>query len=940
MKFFPLICSMVVFVLLELRVLGALIPSLHPDGILQEDVQDPQDNPLEVSDSTSVRYPEVSTEKPEGELKYNLTSGDIAKRIAGLELSRDVLDAVPDSWQSIAVEKTELGLDTLSDYFLKPATSRKFKGIAKEIVKKVTKFLPSFIKALGTASTIFGFISVFFYPSVEDILKEEFNTVNQKLDALSLKMDNVREELESSMEFQTWFTSYNNYKNSIENVDMKLKSTLSQITDAIEIKDKLKVAKEFLDYYRTQDVEGALNNIFRLTATRGTPTKPNLFKLYIRQYDCNVTGLSHLMLVIMSLVFTGTRLMYAYSFFRNNNLNQLEEQVEAAYKQFYNIRRKYEDQVFHCYKTAIVRANRKARDILIDNPKLTGAPLTAKIQLEISELVPWYNWTVVQYSEIGSISLSKRHCAVESRGKQIFTVKRGERKVLVLWEDQGNRECYDAVKANTFVPFKLCDGCNNTVFQGSEKTLNGKSCPNYLTETVQETERSCGSDSSTSEVNGLINSNKYSFVAGGFSSDQHPCRTHGDEMCGGHGSCQSIPYSDDYMCFCSSHFWGESCETWYNPSYSVNVTDIMVSMRESFGISIGVPDVVDVYLEIQKFPSQLREMQTSMAASFEVNNHLTLYGDPFTKAERVADLYHQLLSGNMTENTFGEKLERLNLNFDFIFWNLKKMIYGDGILTSDDLMNSFKKSQTPAACTESYGVKISRFMKNILTLDEEVTEAQLRFLNWKRSRQDSSNSLETLEQMNRVKDTAVNRQQGYVRHWEATSCPQLHAEDLVENYCSQSLSYEGLNLTLHCRNNKEPTAASVRCQKESGKLTWSSKPSCEYVLGPWSAWSTCSATCGKGQRSRTRQKPSLEIDTQTKQCEEQECCQRRDGKFRCRNERCISAESKCNGHDDCGDGSDESSCPTTTTSTSRPQTSTRYSNAYKPLCGYLCLSFD
>jgi len=301
----------------------------------------------------------------------------------------------------------------------------------------------------------------------------------------------------------------------------------------------------------------------------------------------------------------------------------------------------------------------------------------------------------------------------------------------------------------------------------------------------------------------------------------------------------------------------------------------MVSMRESFGISIGVPDVVDVYLEIQKFPSQLREMQTRMAASFEVNNHLTLYGDPFTKAERVADLYHQLLSGNTTENTFGEKLERLNLNFDFIFWNLKKMIYGDGILTSDDLMNSFKKSQTPAACTESYGVKISRFMKNILTLDEEVTEAQLRFLNWKRSRQDSSNSLETLEQMNTVKDTAVNRQQGYVRHWEATSCPQLHAEDLVENHCSQSLSYEGLNLTLHCRNNKKPTVASVRCQKESGKLTWSSKPSCDYVWGPWSAWSTCSATCGEGQRSRTRQKPSGEIDTQTKQCEEQECCQRR-----------------------------------------------------------------
>ncbi|XP_047493981.1 SE-cephalotoxin-like isoform X2 [Penaeus chinensis] len=751
--------------------------------------------------------------------------------------------------------------------------------------------------------------------SVEDILKEEFNTVNQKLDALSLKMDNMREELESSMKFQSWFTSYNEYKNTIKNVEIKLESTVSQITDATEIKYKLKLAEDFLDYYRTRDIEAAMNNIFRLTATRSSPEKPNLFSLYTRQYDCNVTGLSQLMLVIMSLVFSGTKLMYAYSFFRNNNLKQVEEQVEAVYIQLYNVRRQYEDHVFQCFETATARAEKRAQEIITDNPKLTGAPLTAKLQRKISELVPWYSWAVVQYNELGRIPLSRRDCAVASRGHQTFTVSRDQRKVLVMWDYQEDQKCHDIDKANTFVPFQLCDGCNSTVLQSSEKILSGKSCSNYLTTTVQETGRTCGSDLSTSEVNDLINSNKYSFVAGGFTSDQHPCLTHGDEMCSNHGSCHSIPYSDDYMCFCYSHFWGEKCETWYNPSYSLNVTNIMVSMRESFGISIGVPDVVDLYLEIQRFPSQLREMQTSITASFEVNNHLTLYGDSFIKAERIADLYNQLLIGNITESSFGEELSQLNPNFNYIFWNLRNMILGDGILTSDDLMNSYKKSQNSAACTKGYDVQISRFMKNILTLDEEVTEAHLRFLNWKRSHQDSSKSLEILDQMNKVKDTAANRLRGYVHHWEVTSCPQLHAEDLVENHCNRSLSYEGLNVTLHCRNNKQPTVASVRCHRVSGKLTWSSKPSCEYVWGPWSDWSTCSTTCGTGQRSRMRQKISGEADTQTKQCEEQECCQERDGKFRCRDGRCIPAASKCDARDDCGDGSDESGC--------RPRTTTR-----------------
>lgn len=830
-------------------------------------MQDLPEIPLEEQDPNGNLYPKVSTKKPQGEVSLNLTSGDVAKRIVSLQLSADILDAAPDDLLRALGNGVNTGYNKVLKE-LEPSTRSMVKKFVNS-VRRFSKFLPTLVKALGAVSSIFGFLSVLLYPSVEDILKEEFNTVNQKLDALSSKLDDVREELESNIRFHSWFETYNEYKNTIKNGEKKLQRTVSRVRDAAEVRDKLKWARHFLHYYETHDIEGTMDNIFRLTATRSTPTRPNLFQLYARQYKCDVKGLSQLMTVIMSLVFSGTKLMFAHSLFKSNNLNHAEEQVEETYAQLYKVRQQYEDNVLFCFNTAIARARHHTRDIMMHNPKLTGAPLTSKIKQEISELVPWYSWAVVQFSELKPISLNRDDCPLKSRGNRVFTEVRDERQVLVMWEDQENQQCHNADSANTFVSFQLCDGCNSTVLEASESILSGNRCPDYLTSTATTARIPCGNVNLPSK-----GKDKYSFLAGGFNSGQDACLAHGDDPCGGHGSCHSVPYSDEYMCFCYPQFWGENCEIWFNPS-DHNAINMISGMRESFGISIGAPDVIDVYLEVKQFPSHLREMQTSIAASFEVSKHLTLYGDSFIKAEWVADLYNQLLTGNITEDSFGEEIERLNLNFNYVFWNLENMLHGDGILTSDDLLNSYKKSLNSASCTEGYSTKVLRFKKNILTLDEEVSEAQLRFLDWNRRRQDPSESQATLDQMQKVKDKAANRQQSYVHHWEATSCPKLHDEDLIENQCDQSLSYEGLNVTLHCRNDKQPTVESARCQRVNGTLAWSARPSCEYVWGSWSSWSICSRTCGVGERIRTRRKDSGETDNQTKPCEAHDCCMER-----------------------------------------------------------------
>ena len=84
-------------------------------------------------------------------------------------------------------------------------------------------------------------------------------------------------------------------------------------------------------------------------------------------------------------------------------------------------------------------------------------------------------------------------------------------------------------------------------------------------------------------------------------------------------------------------------------------------------------------------------------------------------------------------------------------------------------------------------------------------------------------------------------------------------------------------------------------------------------VSQWSSWSTCSASCGGGRRSRERTvatSPALggrecpEL-TDTEECGMSRCpC---DG-FRCDNDNCISRRFKCDEDNDCGDWSDEKDC--------------------------------
>ena len=739
--------------------------------------------------------------------------------------------------------------------------------------RKYTKLVgkvSAMLSAVSGFAAIFSVVSTFFMPSQLEVIQENFDKVNKKLDGLSTQMNSVKNELKSSIEFNSWITAYVDWELDIRHGDDKLNEMKNRLRNTDNERDRLKLFETYVNHFEAQNIDGKSDKVYHLTALESTTTK-NLFQLFREEKGCDIFQLSQFMSVIQITMTSAATQSAIYEFLKHGEIDYVQKRIMLYYKKLYEIRHRFDSEIWYCYRDYKATMDSEVTKIVMDNKQSSQETLTYKLHERLSGLMPWYGWAVVAYNK-DEPSSTNSEC-FNAKGSHQYTIfnkvaNTDNKNFIVVWQDIDDRSngCRDLEDAQVFISFQYCSGCNSDAVRASDNIITGKECMDYYKTITLE----CISPLQEEKPN-------TSFIAASFSSSQNPCET--SNMCNSHGICKHIPSTRNALCLCNEYYEGDKCEKFINPATGNKIIEMLSSLRLEFAQFSGLPTVIDVYLSIQEIPKQLELMRQRLTSSIKFSQILTLFGQDFTDAEYILVTYKTFQTGLIDEQTFSDRLSKLNMHR--IQNGIKSAILGSSFLLSGDFMTVYKKSIIAEegdnfACTSQYSKLVSLLRNNLVLIDQSLSEVKLwnSYGNSQKLTEENQDQNILTNAENELK-ASKERKIMYKKFWSSTSCPKLNSLELKEHFCEDYHSYEGLQVPLSCDNEKFPTPGSVTCSKNGVELKWSSSPVCLYQWSSWSSWSSCSMTCGGGISTRRRTKPNGDVDVDTSQinCNKEHCCQ-------------------------------------------------------------------
>ncbi|XP_067915492.1 SE-cephalotoxin-like [Heterodontus francisci] len=765
--------------------------------------------------------------------------------------------------------------------------------------------IESALQVIQPAATIANFIFSHIMPSelilITDLIQVRFNQINEKMDKLLDNLNDMETNIKASIALNTFMSTYINWEYAIRNGMVKLRDIRQQLGQTQDKRRQKNLALDYIMFHDNNQLEGKMINLYRIAVTAKNPTNRNLFELFINQHSCDVNQLSGLMIILKGLMTSAAQQTLTYYYFKGEKTRG-KSWYEKIRMYLYEIRQEFQKRVYSCKKNSIDNAKNEVVKILEKNFLPMPEVLVQLILQRLTNLFPWYAWGVAEFQKIGGPSCNSE---LEIKGSNYFTVKNyGEqtRNILVTWQDAKQLlSCSDISQVKTLVPYQRCDMCNNNHVAASQNILTQNDCPHSL-----------NLQCSRNNLN-VMEQLHWDWIA--VDAEAHSDRCHQWQACSGHGSCFSVPGTNQFMCICRPLYEGKICG---KKIISNNrILNHMTTLRTEFMTANGVPTVVDIYFELQ------HGLKTSLNNLKDAVSHtqaLVKHSDILYKASYIVQLFLDLRQGKINLDTFAEMLETfLKVNSEnYIIFRLRGILLSDGIadVEGEDFFNTFKKSYASKytnACTQTYFNVVNNLKTNLAYLDEAVGEAFLMLKHWRIEKGDST----AMRGLESFVENFKTRQKKYHIYWKRTSCPSLTVPNLIQNYCTEELSYENMEVNLSCSDHKVPSPSSVRCVRKQGELVWSAIPKCSYQWAAWGSWSACPHTCGSGKQYRTRRCTGHEthlcgpLSRQEKVCNNGKCCLSSDGNYKCSNGQCILQSQLCDGNNDCWTGEDESrlKCP-------------------------------
>ena len=877
-----------------------------------------------------------------------LDPGEQAKVSTALDTAEFALSAIEDE-NKAAAEAVKKALE-VSDKMDSVELLEKQTKLAK-FGSKVAKAL----KAVQAVAAIASFVFTFFMPSELDVItnlvNERFKEVNAKLDRLDQKLDDMEKSIKANSAFNTFLSVWIKWEQASRNGAKKLSDIRKAMGTKTRRIDKVKLAEEYVTYYENNDLDGNLQNLYRMAALPEGITQRNIFDRFIAEYGCDIMKLTQLMILIKNIMTSSAQQKLSYYYLKGDAVRATEG-FKDVQTYFFKIRRAFDGRVWYCRSNSLDQAKKDANKIL---QKMTGSSQENIVRTIFNELkvkYPWYTWGVA-----ATKADRPKIRSLEWRGSTYFKLEdRSDpdkvKDYFVVHEDtKSSANCIEIKDAKTLLVFEKCDGCNSDYIYTANNIISKKMCGSYTLEKVVDFPYEVAHSSFLVKKKGIsvrcswcVNRNhpycayekcvdhikqdiqRWDFMASAVNTDYGVCGSH---KCSGHGQCKQIPLTRSHQCICNRDYEGESCEK--RLDFDDTIEKLMSELRKTFNVANGVPTAVDVFFSIRSLSQKLDLVLDKIEHYFAHTNNIIQHSKIIYNVEDIADLYAQLQKNELTFDQFGRKIDRyLHIVTTFQLQNrFKKMILGQGTLNSpgNDIYNSYKReyvSHNGGGCSAKYNADITNFRDNLAYLDQALGEALLLHKQWLLDTKGTTENLRTKykNQAKYIRNIFQDRQQKYNKYWHQYSCGSLSV-DGTDLSCKDQLTFEGMTLTLECDRQRQPTASPVTCRKIGNVLKWDSQPKCKFVWGSFGGWwSSCSKTCGGGVKYSYRsckgtnnvadcKRDQGGLHYKTTSCETQDCCSDQYEKFKCSNGMCIEKTQLCDGDNNCLNNDDESRyrCP-------------------------------
>ena len=157
--------------------------------------------------------------------------------------------------------------------------------------------------------------------------------------------------------------------------------------------DQVKLAEEYVKYYENNNLDGNLQNLYRMAALPEGITQRNIFDRFIAEYGCDITKLSELMILIKNIMTSAAQQKLTYYYFKGDGVRATEG-FKDVQTYFFKIRRAFDDRVWHCRSNSLDNAKKDANKILKKMKGFSQESIVRSIFSELKVKYPWYIWAV------------------------------------------------------------------------------------------------------------------------------------------------------------------------------------------------------------------------------------------------------------------------------------------------------------------------------------------------------------------------------------------------------------------------------------------------------------------------------------------------------------------------------------------------------------------